>query len=48
MKTGKLLKEKQALHDHIEKFRGQLSLKDISAITAQIEQLDKALKKLGC
>jgi hypothetical protein len=48
MKTSKLLKEKQALHDHLQKFQGQLSLEDVSALNAQIEQLDKALKKLGC
>jgi hypothetical protein len=48
VKASKILKKKQALTDHLEKSRGNLSLKDASAITSQIEQLDRALKKLGC
>jgi hypothetical protein len=47
-KTAKLVKEKQSLQDQLEKYRGQLSLQTVSAIVSRIEQLDKALKKLGC
>src|SRR5581483_3710199 len=43
VKTSKLVKEKQALSDHLEKTRGELSFGVVANIVAQIEKLDKAL-----
>jgi hypothetical protein len=42
-KTKKLRKQKQMLVDYLEKFRGTLSLREVSDVISQIERLDKAL-----
>jgi hypothetical protein len=46
IKMKKLMKEKEALTDYLEKMRGKLSLRSVSNIMARMEQLDKALKKM--
>jgi hypothetical protein len=39
----KLEKKKQMLLDYLEKFRGKLSLQEVSEVVSQIEKLDKTL-----
>lgn len=46
-KTNKLLKQKQAILDDLERFRGNLPANVVTALLAKIEQLDKNLKELG-
>jgi hypothetical protein len=46
-KANRLLKQKRELKDHLEKFRGKLDLQTVSNLVSQIEQLDKALIRLG-
>jgi hypothetical protein len=48
LKASKLLKQKQALVDLLEKGRGHLQLSKVSALVSKIEELDKELKKVGC
>lgn len=43
IKQNKLLKKKQMLVDYLEKFRGKLSLQEVSEVIGQMEKLDKAL-----
>lgn len=43
VKENKLLKKKQMLVDYLEKFRGKLSLQEVSEVISQMEKLDKAL-----
>jgi hypothetical protein len=43
VKQNKLLKKKQFLVDYLEKFRGKLSLQEVSEVISQMEKLDKAL-----
>jgi hypothetical protein len=43
VKENKLLKKKQFLVDYLEKFRGKLSLQEVSEVISQMEKLDKAL-----
>jgi hypothetical protein len=43
LKQNKLLKKKQFLVDYLEKFRGKLSLQEVSEVISQMEKLDKAL-----
>jgi hypothetical protein len=43
IKQNKLLKKKQFLVDYLEKFRGKLSLQEVSEVISQMEKLDKAL-----
>lgn len=45
--ASKLIKQKMALQDHLEKLNGEQSYHLYCRVSAQIELLDKALKKLG-
>jgi len=47
MSTKKLMKTKRLLEDEIEKVRGKASLEEVSRLYAQVEVLDKALKRLA-
>lgn len=47
MSAKKLMKTKRLLEDEIEKMRGKASLEEVSRLYAQVEVLDKALKRLA-
>lgn len=47
MSTKKLMKTKKLLEDEIEKVRGKASLEEVSRLYAQVEVLEKALKRLS-
>ncbi|MBS1997173.1 MAG: hypothetical protein JSS86_12720, partial [Cyanobacteria bacterium SZAS LIN-2] len=47
LKTNKLMKHKMKLENMMEKSRGKESLSFVSNLAAKLEQMDKALKRLG-
>lgn len=47
MSTKKLMKTKRLIEDEIERVRGKASLEEVSKLYAQVEVLDKALKRLS-
>ncbi len=47
LNAKKLIKTKRLLEEHIEKVRGQASLEEMSRLYAQVEVLDKALKRMA-
>lgn len=47
MNAQKLAKTKKLLEDEIEKVRGKATLEEVSRLYAQVEVLDKALKRLS-
>jgi hypothetical protein len=47
MSAKKLMKTKRLIEDEIEKVRGKASLEEVSRLYAQVEVLDKALKRMA-